>query len=96
MDEPAPFPEEPAPSPKSVQKTGAAARAWIIVLQVVILLVLIWPTISDWIEESTCDGLIKTHQLTGRRICDKLPYADSIYDMNFDAYSEQRRDYWID
>ena len=87
---------EPAETPEPVKKTGGAARGWIIALLIAILVVLVWPTVSDWMDEAACDGRIQTHQMTGRRICDRFPFGESLAEMDFDSPIERQRDYWID
>lgn len=86
-------PPQPAPQPPQVAKQRmSTGHKWTLALVVVLVLVLVAPRACRWIEEASCasdGGRVITHTLTGRKACDKPPYADTIFDLG-------SNDYWLE
>lgn len=76
-------------------RESVAMRPWVIVgvlALVVIAIAVAWGPCSRFVAETSCTsdgGRVVVHNFTGRKLCDKPPFADNIADMG-------SNDYWID
>ena len=85
------YEQETQPS-QVVKQRMSTGHKWTLALVVVLVLVLVAPRACRWIEEASCTadgGRVIVHNFSGRKACDKPPFADNISDLG-------SNDYWLE